>query len=151
MYNQKHAKDYWQRKKESGETVEINRRNKAARAKHYENNKGRLLESARIHRHNNYIKCALQRIKSRCKRLDIIFDLEPCDITLPSHCPVFGIELSIGRGRGALDNSPSFDRIVPSLGYVRGNVIIVSNKANRMKNSGSIEEMKQLVNYYERL
>ena len=31
------------------------------------------------------------------------------------------------------DFSPSFDRIYPKQGYSKGNVIVISNKANRIK------------------
>ena len=58
----------------------------------------------------------------------------PCTITkddifIPSHCPVFGMPLEIGQGVPT-DNSPSLDKIIPALGYIPGNVLVVSNKAN---------------------
>jgi hypothetical protein len=40
--------------------------------------------------------------------------------------------------------SPSIDRIRNELGYVRGNVWIVSHKANAMKNSGNAEEIAKI-------
>lgn len=47
----------------------------------------------------------------------------------------------MGRGK-AMDDSWSIDRVVPEKGYVFTNVVICSNKANRIKNDMTIEEMK---------
>jgi hypothetical protein len=40
--------------------------------------------------------------------------------------------------------SPSTDRICNDKGYVKGNVWIVSHKANAMKNTGTAEELAQI-------
>ena len=96
---------------------------------------------------HKYLKYALIRIKSRCKKDNIEFNITEENLILPTHCPVFGLELEMGKGRGARDNSFSFDRIDPTIGYVKGNVVIVSNKANRMKNNGSLHDLKKLVEY----
>lgn len=52
-------------------------------------------------------------------------------------------------GRKNSPNSPSLDRIVPERGYVRGNVVIVSFRANRAKSDLTIAELKQLVEFYK--
>jgi hypothetical protein len=49
-------------------------------------------------------------------------------------CPVLGIPLVVNRVRLG-DNSPSLDRINPHGGYVPSNIIIMSHKANRIKNN----------------
>lgn len=63
-----------------------------------------------------------------------------------SHCPVFGFPLdwSCQRDNGgkSLPNSPSLDRIDPERGYVKGNVWIISHRANRIKNDATHEELK---------
>lgn len=44
-------------------------------------------------------------------------------------------------------DTPSIDRHVPEQGYVKENIVIMSNRANILKNNGSLEEFKMLVKY----
>lgn len=59
-------------------------------------------------------------------------------------CPVFGKPISIGYGRKDKSTNPeniaSLDRIDPRKGYVKGNVVWISFKANRIKNDGTLED-----------
>jgi hypothetical protein len=91
-----------------------------------------------------------QYARSRARIRGIPFDLEPGDIVVPDFCPVLGIPIIRGRGR-TCPNSPSIDRIDPSNGYTKGNVIVVSWKANNIKGNGSMEDMRKIVAFYEHL
>ncbi len=71
-------------------------------------------------------------------------------LPLPDSCPVLGIPLFVGPSGGG-DNSPSIDRIIPAEGYVPGNVIVVSLKANRIKNDATVDELRKVVEFYERI
>ena len=68
---------------------------------------------------------------------------------------MLGCELDYRRNRGGgitiLPNSPSFDRIDPTKGYVKGNVIIVSNKANVIKSNATVEELERVSSFYRQL
>lgn len=88
--------------------------------------------------------------KYRAKEKGLEFNLTIDDIIIPKFCPIFGIELQIAE-KIHKDFSPSLDRIDNSKGYVKGNVQIISLKANRVKNNASLEELKKLVNYLENL
>lgn len=68
--------------------------------------------------------------KHRAKRKGVTFSITVEDIVIPTHCPILGIELSFG---GSQENSPSLDKINNSLGYVPGNVQVISYRANRIK------------------
>ena len=43
--------------------------------------------------------------------------------------------------RGASDNSPTLDKIIPEMDYVRGNIAVMSSRANRIKNDASLAEL----------
>lgn len=66
------------------------------------------------------------------------------DIVIPEFCPVLGLKLQDG---GTQDDSPSVDRKDSSLGYVAGNVRVISLRANRLKSNATLEELQALVNY----
>jgi hypothetical protein len=62
----------------------------------------------------------------------------PCTITIddfeiPTHCPVLGIKLARGSHKVSQHSSPSLDRVIPSKGYVPGNIAVISTRANRLK------------------
>lgn len=47
------------------------------------------------------------------------------------------------------DASPSLDKIIPSLGYVPGNVLVISWRANRIKCDATANELMLIANYYK--
>lgn len=68
---------------------------------------------------------------------------------VPSHCPILGLPLFVMVGtKGGGPNSPSLDKIEPSRGYVPGNVIVISNRANRLKSDASVEELRAIASFY---
>lgn len=85
----------------------------------------------------------------RAKRDGIPFDLSAADFEIPDVCPVLGIELQRGRGR-ATPQSPSLDRLRPELGYLPGNVVVVSNRVNVLKRDATLEEMEAMAEFYAR-
>ena len=91
----------------------------------------------------------LAAIKQRAKKKDIPFDLELSDLTPPNYCPVLGLKLEYGHSNR--DSSPSVDRIDNSKGYTKDNIIIVSCKANRIKNNASIDDLEKVYIFYKNL
>lgn len=63
------------------------------------------------------------------------------DVVIPLFCPWLGISLRRNQGHVG-DDSPTLDRLVPKRGYVKGNVIVISALANRIKNSGAVEQIR---------
>lgn len=105
------------------------------------------LERARLYRNNNRVRALLYGAKSRAKNNGLPFDLEPADIVIPSVCPVFGTPL-VWDGKD--DDKPSLDRLKPSLGYVKGNVHVISLRANRIKNDGRVTELAAIAEWMKR-
>lgn len=83
------------------------------------------------------------RVKARAKNLNIPFNLDKEDILIPETCPVLGIAIDPWprNSKRNRPDSPSLDRIIPEEGYVKGNVRVISNRANLLKSNASSEEM----------
>jgi len=64
----------------------------------------------------------------------------------PKKCPVFGKKMITGDGQSH-DWSPSVDKIIPSKGYVRGNIQVISYLANKMKQNASPTQLKQFAQW----
>jgi hypothetical protein len=82
--------------------------------------------------------------KANSVRNNIEFTIDFGDLTFPTHCPVLGLELDYFTEQGWTDYSPSFDRVDPTKGYTKENVVIISMRANRIKNNGSAEEHEKI-------
>ena len=127
---------------------------------HYYANRARIRENQK-----RYERAVLQKIRadpslaakrlldgarSRAKRFGVPFALKATDIRIPELCPVLGVPFAIGTRR-SLDASPTLDRVVPSRGYVPGNVVVVSMKANRMKSNATADELLRVGLFYKKL
>src|SRR5574343_1068165 len=88
----------------------------------------------------NYIKNLLHITKKRSEKLNIPFNIDESDLIVPKFCPLLDIPIFIKEG-SLTNNSPSLDKIIPELGYIKGNVWIISMRANRMKSDLSKKEM----------
>lgn len=85
----------------------------------------------------------LKDAKVRAKKKNLPFDLTPEDLNpLPEICPVMKIPFDKSRRY-----SRSLDRIVPELGYVKGNVQVISQLANAMKWDSTREERLAFANW----
>lgn len=95
--------------------------------------------------------------KSRAKKYNMEFTISLEDIVIPDLCPALGIPLErkIKRPIGITkeekqqgikyrlnDNSASLDRIDSTKDYIKGNVWVVSARANRIKNNSTPGELE---------
>jgi len=81
--------------------------------------------------------------RHRAKKEKIPFNITIEDIVIPKICPYLGIPILKNRKK-ITDNSPSLDRIVSKSGYIKGNVEIISNRANTGKSNLSAKEHLQI-------
>jgi hypothetical protein len=74
--------------------------------------------------------------------------ITPDDIQIPEFCPVLGLKLEVGV-KTIKDNSPSLDVFNRSRFYVPGNVRVISQKANTIKNNATVEDVRRVLAYME--
>ena len=86
-----------------------------------------------------YLSKAKERAKKHSVPIDI--DLDYLDSIATDKCPIFKCDFIWGQGNGKHPHRPSLDRIVPELGYIKGNVAFISNKANTIKNDVTEKEL----------
>jgi hypothetical protein len=124
--------------------------------KYYAKNKEHIKQKVRDWQQANKEYCKTQKLKkresspeessyrtcqARAKRFNIPFNLELSDIVVPDICPYLGIPLTFVQGHGHLPSNFSIDRIIPELGYVKGNIRVISRLANQMKSSATIGQL----------
>lgn len=106
---------------------------------HYLKNREKYLEFSRIRfRESSQEKKLLISAKQRASKFSIPFNITIDDIVIPDLCPILKQPL-IPKTRYA----PSLDRLIPEKGYVKGNVWVISNKANSMKNDANKEDLER--------
>ena len=93
----------------------------------------------------------IRNIKFSANRRGIEFNLKYSDIELPTHCPLLGLKLkykefALKASDFNNDSWATLDRLDNSIGYVAGNVWVVSRLANSMKNSASLEQLEIFCN-----
>lgn len=92
----------------------------------------------------------IRNAKRRAQKRGIPFDLLPGDVEVPDFCPALGIPLYRSVGRKAQGpNSPTLDRIDPDRGYVRGNVRVISARANQIKSDATAAELLRVACFYQ--
>ena len=100
----------------------------------------------------DYTKKLYNNLKASAKKRNIEFTLtlsEINNLTIPLTCPILGIPLRFNTGRIG-DDSISIDRIDSTKGYEIENIIVVSWKANRLKNNGTTEELGKISEFYSK-
>ena len=85
------------------------------------------------------------RARERCKVTGFKFNLKSYkDIPKSSnYCPLLNIPMFVSSGI-ATDNSPTLDRIDNNKGYIKGNIQIISRKANQSKSNLSFKEYETM-------
>jgi hypothetical protein len=96
----------------------------------------------------NRAKSMFYAAQYRAKKKGIEFSITKEDVIIPEFCPVFGMRLETSPGVGRSDASPSLDRIDNTKGYLKGNVIVVSWLANRIKSDATVEQLRIVASFY---
>ncbi len=89
----------------------------------------------------------VDRAKYRAVQKGMEFDITEKDLEQPKFCPVLGLELEYHSKGKRTPNTASLDRLDSSKGYVKGNVIVMSWRANLLKNNATQEELVKLAKW----
>lgn len=92
---------------------------------------------------NNPEKYAVSRCKHAAIKAGVPFDLKPEDIFIPDVCPIMKVPFESNTRYAS-----SVDRLVPELGYVKGNVWVISKIANQMKSDSTPDERMKFSEYF---
>lgn len=123
---------------------------RATARRYYAKNREKVNQYQRDWRADRTEGYLLSSARRRAKKKGIDFNIEISDISIPAVCPVLGVALDRTADKWG-DNSPSLDRRDPSKGYVKGNVRVISLRANRLKNDATPQELWNLYLYSEGL
>ncbi len=94
-------------------------------------------------------------IRRRAAKEGTIFGITPDDLyaIIPEDglCPVFRERFDVGMVPGGKGGprpmSVSVDRIIPELGYVPGNIRLISMKANQIMSNVSLEDIDAVLTF----
>lgn len=115
---------------------------------YYKDHKEEVKARVKANRAKNLPAEMLKTAKYRAEKHGWDFNIDAEDIVIPNVCPVLNIPLVIGEGHPT-PNSPSLDRIDPTKGYIKGNVMVISHKANTIKSNATPEELRKVADFYE--
>lgn len=106
-------------------------------------------EANKRSRVNNPEKHLWSRAKYRAKQRNLDFDIDVEDVVIPDVCPILGIKIEVLTmdRTGKVPGSPALDRIDSSKGYIKGNVHVISDRANQLKSDGTAEELKAVADW----
>lgn len=151
------SKEYYQQNKD-----DVRRRNKEWREKNkdtlreYEKSDFRKQKNKEWREHKrseDRFRFVWYAAKRRAKTAGVPFTISKQDIIdtfpLDGKCPMLGIQLQFNN-KISQDDSPSLDRIIPELGYIPGNIQLISHRANRIKNDATLQELKMIVAFFDR-
>jgi hypothetical protein len=123
--------------------LEHNRKNRLNYRKNHEQEKQRSNTQSREYYYKNTLRALISKAKSRTT---VPFDITEDDFANTGFCPVFGTSYQIGT-----PYAMSIDRIDSQLGYTKGNVQLMSRRANTMKNNATKEELKAFARWINRM
>lgn len=134
-----YKKEYYKKNKEVAKAL--------AKERYYKKRK-EILASQKEYAKENPHQIRLNAARTRANKDNLPFDLDLDylkSLPLPEICPILGIVMD-GSSK---EKRITLDKVVPSLGYVKGNVCFISGRANLLKNDASIEEVRKILAYME--
>ena len=151
-YNKTSYEKHKEKRKEEAKAYYYKNKEKVLEVvkKYREENKEEIKEKGKKYYRRKLENRLLNAARARAKAKNMEFNLDVSDIQVPELCPLLNIPIFVNEGKKkARPNSPSLDRIDSSKGYVKGNVWVISLKANTIKSNASLDELKMLTKNFE--
>lgn len=120
-----------------------------AKQREYQQKNREKLNKNKIENYKNDLPYSLwYGAKTRAKSKKLDFDIEVGDVVIPVVCPVLGIPLFYSSNKLS-DYSPTIDRIDNTKGYIKGNIVVVSWRVNKLKNNTTMDVLEKIVAFYK--
>lgn len=87
----------------------------------------------------------LKSARARAKIGGYECNIDELDLKIPEYCPITGQKIDILTNTAA--HGASVDRVDNALGYIKGNIRVISRKANRMKGDNTIADLEKILAY----
>jgi len=147
----KPIEDFYKRKKDSERRrVYCKKCQKAKVRSYYHDDPVRARSLRKANRKKNPKSYLIVSARQRAKRLNIPCSITADDFEIPEICPCFGIPLIQNNSKSSA-NSATLDQIIPGKGYVKGNIQVISLKANTMKSNASFDELIMFTNWIRKI
>jgi hypothetical protein len=118
--------------------------------KWYRKNMSKKKAYTRQYHASNQQKVMWTASRARAKTKKFEFSILQNEIVIPEFCPVLGVPLEKGRKKSG-PCSPTVDRIIPSKGYISGNVWVISHRANTIKSDATPGELRAIATAVEKI
>jgi hypothetical protein len=113
-----------------------------AQKKYALNNKDKISKRHREYRDSHPEYFLWKAARNRVQKYGGVFKINVEDIFIPEKCPILGVPLKLNSGKpGGKGDSPSLDKKIPHLGYVKGNIWVISLQANMMKSNATHDQL----------
>lgn len=89
-----------------------------------------------------YPASSFTALRSRANRKGLPFNLTKKDIVVPAKCPCCGNGFD-------KTNPASVDRLIPNLGYTKGNVNVICKQCNERKNNALPPQLRNIADWAE--
>lgn len=122
--------------------VAENREQRRANARRYTKTE-KFAEAQKQYRHGEgRLKFLVAHARKRARTAGVECTISAADLAIPARCPYLGIPITQGDVWG--DGQSTLDRVDPKKGYVPGNVVVASRRANRIKSDATPDELLRI-------
>lgn len=91
----------------------------------------------------------LKAARKRSRDANVPHTINVTDFIITENCPICNIKMERSKNSGGTAISPTLDRVIPKLGYVKGNVAIICKYCNSTKGAGSAEHHRKIADYID--